>query len=257
MAEKPVILVTNDDGIYAPGITFLAKVASRFGRIIVVAPDKPQSGMGHAITINSTLRIQKTNYHNAEMEYACSGTPVDCVKMAVNHILKKRPDLVLSGINHGSNSSINVIYSGTMSAAIEGALEGTPSIGFSLCDYAMEADFAQAEKLISKIIEESLKNKMPKGVCLNVNIPKLKEADFKGIKVVRQARANWVERFEERKDPYGREYYWLTGEFVNFEPESLDTDEWALANGYVSVVPTQADLTAHSTLSHLKYLEQL
>jgi 5'-nucleotidase len=255
MPDKPVILVTNDDGIFAPGITYLAKIASKFGRVIVVAPDKPQSGMGHAITINSTLRIQKTNYHNAEMEYACSGTPVDCVKMAVNHILKKRPDLVLSGINHGSNSSINVIYSGTMSAAIEGALEGTPSVGFSLCDYAMEADFSQAEKFISKIIEESLKNRMPKGVCLNVNIPKLKAADFKGIRIVRQARANWVERFEERKDPYGREYYWLTGEFVNFEPESLDTDEWALANGYISVVPTQADLTAHAHLNALKHFE--
>lgn len=257
MSEKPLILVTNDDGIFAPGITFLAKIASRFGRIIVVAPDKPQSGMGHAITINSTLRIQKTNYHHAEQEFSCSGTPVDCVKMAVNNILKKRPDLVLSGINHGSNSSINVIYSGTMSAAIEGALEGTPSIGFSLCDYAMEADFSQAEKFISKIIAESLKNPMPKGVCLNVNIPKLKAEDFKGIKVVRQAKANWVEKFEERKDPYGRDYYWLTGEFVNFEPESTDTDEWALANGYISVVPTQADLTAHSHLKTLQNLETL
>jgi len=257
MPDKPLILVTNDDGIFAPGITFLAKIASRFGRIIVVAPDKPQSGMGHAITINSTLRIQKTNYHNAEQEFSCSGTPVDCVKMAVNNILKKRPDLVLSGINHGSNSSINVIYSGTMSAAIEGALEGTPSIGFSLCDYAMEADFSQAEKFISKIIEESLKNPMPKGVCLNVNIPKLKTDDFKGIKVVRQAKANWVEKFEERKDPYGRDYYWLTGEFVNFEPESTDTDEWALANGYISVVPTQADLTAHAQLKTFQNLESL
>lgn len=257
MAELPLILVTNDDGIFAPGITFLAKVAAKFGRVVVVAPDKPQSGMGHAITINSTLRIQKTNHHKAEKEYACSGTPVDCVKMAVNHILKKRPDLVLSGINHGSNSSINVIYSGTMSAAIEGALEGTPSIGFSLCDYSMEADFTQAGKFISKIIEESLKNKLPNGVCLNVNIPKLREADFKGIKVVRQAKANWVERFEERKDPYGREYYWLTGEFVNFEPESNDTDEWALANGYISVVPTQADLTAHQVLNKLKHFETL
>jgi 5'-nucleotidase len=177
--------------------------------------------------------------------------------MAVNNILKQRPDLVVSGINHGSNSSINVIYSGTMSAAIEGALEGTPSIGFSLCDYAMEADFSQAEKFVAQIIEQSLKNKMPKGVCLNVNIPKLKEADFKGIKVVRQARANWVERFEERKDPYGRDYYWLTGEFVNFEPESTDTDEWALKNGYISVVPTQSDLTAHKYLNDLNYLENL
>lgn len=253
MPEKHLILVTNDDGIFAPGITALAKIAAKFGDIVVIAPDKPQSGMGHAITINSTIRIQKTHYHNASIEFSCTGTPVDCVKMAVNHVLKKRPDLVISGINHGSNSSINVIYSGTMSAAIEGALEGTPSIGFSLCDYSIEADFTQAEKFIEKIIEQTLKNKLPKGVCLNVNIPKLKAADIKGIKVVRQAKANWVERFDERKDPYGREYYWLTGEFVNFEPESLDTDEWALSNGYVSVVPTQADLTAHSVLKEINF----
>ncbi len=253
MSQRPLILVTNDDGIFAPGITALAKIASKFGDIVVVAPDKPQSGMGHAITINSTIRIQKSHYHKALMEYSCSGTPVDCVKMAVNHILKKRPDLVISGINHGSNSSINVIYSGTMSAAIEGALEGTPSIGFSLCDYSIEADFSQAEKFIEKIIEQTLKSGMPKGVCLNVNIPKLKAEDIKGIKVVRQAKANWVERFDERKDPYGRDYYWLTGEFVNFEPESLDTDEWALSNGYISVVPTQADLTAHSVLKEFNF----
>jgi 5'-nucleotidase len=253
MSQRPLILVTNDDGIFAPGITALAKIASKFGDIVVVAPDKPQSGMGHAITINSTIRIQKSHYHKALMEYSCSGTPVDCVKMAVNHILKKRPDLVISGINHGSNSSINVIYSGTMSAAIEGALEGTPSIGFSLCDYSIEADFTQSEKFIAKIIEQTLKNGMPKGVCLNVNIPKLKAEDIKGIKVVRQAKANWVERFDERKDPYGRDYYWLTGEFVNFEPESLDTDEWALSNGYISVVPTQADLTAHSVLKEFNF----
>jgi 5'-nucleotidase len=256
MADQPIILVTNDDGIYSPGITFLSKVASRFGKIIVVAPDKPQSGMGHAITINSTLRIQKTNYHNAGIEFSCSGTPVDCVKMAVNHVLKRRPDLVVSGINHGSNSSINVIYSGTMSAAIEGSLEGTPSIGFSLCDYAMEADFTQAEAYISRIIAESLNNRIPKGICLNVNIPKLPKEELKGIKVVRQARANWVERFEERKDPYGRDYYWLSGEFVNFEPESTDTDEWALSNGYISVVPIHADLTAHRVIADLKHFEQ-
>lgn len=257
MAEKPLILVTNDDGIHAPGIRYLAQIAAQFGRIVVVAPDKPQSGMGHAITINSTLRLQKTSYHPAELEFACSGTPVDCVKMAVNHILKKRPDLVLSGINHGSNSSINVIYSGTMSAAIEGALEGTPSIGFSLCDYSMEADFSQAGKFISEIISHSLQQRMPKGTCLNVNIPKLKESEIKGIKVVRQAKANWVEKFEERKDPYGREYYWLQGEFINFEPESTDTDEWALANGYISVVPSHADLTAHASIAPLKFLENL
>lgn len=254
--EKPLILVTNDDGIFSPGIRFLSQVAARFGNIAVVAPDKPQSGMGHAITINSTLRIQKTNFHGAETEYSCTGTPVDCVKMAINHILKRKPDLIVSGVNHGSNSSINVIYSGTMSAAIEGSLEGTPSIGFSLCDYSMEADFTAAEKFVAGIIQNSLRHPLPKGVCLNVNIPKLRANDFKGVKVVRQARANWVERFDERKDPYGNNYYWLTGEFVNFEPEATDTDEWALANGYISIVPTQADLTAHHTLNQLNFFEQ-
>ncbi|MBK7666706.1 MAG: 5'/3'-nucleotidase SurE [Sphingobacteriaceae bacterium] len=254
--QKPLIFVTNDDGISAPGILFLVSIAKQFGEVAVIAPDKPQSGMGHAITINSTLRIQKTNYHNVSLEYSCSGTPVDCVKMAVNKVLPRKADLVLSGINHGSNSSINVIYSGTMSAAIEGALESVPAIGFSLCDYSIDADFSQAKKEIEKIISETLKNKLPKGVCLNVNIPKLKADELKGIKVCRQATANWVEEFDERHDPYGRAYYWLTGKFVNFEPESTDTDEWALTNGYISVVPTQCDLTAHKELEHLKKLLQ-
>lgn len=250
--KKPLIFVTNDDGISSPGILFLVSVAKQFGEVAVIAPDKPQSGMGHAITINSTLRLSKTNYHNVSIEYSCSGTPVDCVKMAVNKILPRKADLVLSGINHGSNSSINVIYSGTMSAAIEGALESAPSIGFSLCDYSIDADFSQAKKEIEKIISETLKHKLPKGVCLNVNIPKLKADELKGIKVCRQATANWVEEFDERHDPYGRPYYWLTGKFVNFEPESTDTDEWALSNGYISVVPTQCDLTAHKNIEHLK-----
>ncbi|MBK9284127.1 MAG: 5'/3'-nucleotidase SurE [Sphingobacteriaceae bacterium] len=256
MSNTPNILVTNDDGVFAPGLKFLTSIASKYGNVVVVAPDKPQSGMGHAITINSTLRIQKTNYHQVEMEFACTGTPVDCVKMAVNNIMKSKPDLVLSGINHGSNSSINVIYSGTMSAAVEGALEGSPSIGFSLCDYSIEADFTPAKFFIEKIIENALLHKMEKGVCLNVNIPKLRREDLKGIKVVRQAKANWVEKFDERKDPYGREYFWLTGEFVNFEPEATDTDEWALANGYISVVPVQADMTAYNSIQQLKNLEK-
>ncbi|MGE0568860.1 MAG: 5'/3'-nucleotidase SurE, partial [Bacteroidia bacterium] len=238
MPEKPLILVTNDDGVYAPGIKHLSSIAKKFGDVVVVAPDKPQSGSGHAITINSTIRIEKSHYHQVEQEYACSGTPVDCVKMAVNEILKKRPSLVLSGINHGSNSSINVIYSGTMSAAIEGALEGSPSIGFSLCDFSIEADFTAATEHIEKLIDYTLKNPMPKGVCFNVNIPKLQKDLIKGITFVRQSKANWVEKFDQRQDPYGRNYYWLTGEFVNFEPEATDTDEWGLANGYITVIPT-------------------
>jgi len=253
MQEKPLILVTNDDGISAPGILHLANIAKQFGDVYVIAPDKPQSGMGHAITINSTLRIQKTNFHQGvALEYSCTGTPVDCVKMAVNKLLGRKPDLVLSGINHGSNSSINVIYSGTMSAAIEGSLEGASSIGFSLADYGIDADFSTTTPFIEKIISSCLKNELPKGVCLNVNFPKLKSEEIAGLKICRQAKANWVEDFEERQDPYGRAYYWLTGKFVNFEPEAADTDEWALKNGYVSVVPIMHDLTAHQYINHLK-----
>ncbi len=253
MQEKPLILVTNDDGVSAPGILHLTSIAQKFGEVFVIAPDKPQSGMGHAITINSTLRIQQTHYHKgAVAEYSCTGTPVDCVKMAVNKLLPRKPDLVLSGINHGSNSSINVIYSGTMSAAIEGSLEGTPSIGFSLSDYSIDADFTPTTNYIEKIIASCLKNELPKGVCLNVNFPKLKADEMNGIKICRQAKANWVEDFEERIDPYGRSYYWLTGKFVNFEPEATDTDEWALQNGYVSIVPIMHDLTAHNYINHLR-----
>jgi 5'-nucleotidase len=253
MQQKPLILVTNDDGISAPGILHLASIAMQFGDVFVIAPDKPQSGMGHAITINSTLRIQKTTHHKGALEeYSCSGTPVDCVKMAVNKLLTKKPDLVLSGINHGSNSSINVIYSGTMSAAIEGSLEGVPAIGFSLSDYSIDADFGATTEYIKKLISSVLNNDMPKGVCLNVNFPKLKAEELAGLKICRQAKANWVEDFEERQDPYGRSYYWLTGKFVNFEPEATDTDEWALQNGFVSVVPIMHDLTAHNYINHFK-----
>jgi 5'-nucleotidase len=185
-------------------------------------------------------------------EYSCTGTPVDCVKMAVNKLLPRKPDLVVSGINHGSNSSINVIYSGTMSAAIEGSLEGTSAVGFSLADYDINADFSATSTFIEKIIASCLKDKLPNGVCLNVNFPKLKADEINGLKICRQAKANWVEDFEERQDPYGRSYYWLTGKFVNFEPEAKDTDEWALHNGYVSVVPIMHDLTAHNYITHLQ-----
>lgn len=251
MTKKPLILITNDDGITAPGIAHLVSLAKKLGNVFVVAPDKPQSGMGHAITINSTIRVNATRHYLKSHEFSCSGTPVDCVKMAINKLMPRRPDLILSGINHGSNLSINVIYSGTMSAAVEGAVEGIPSIGFSLCDYGHEADFTQSSKLVSQIIADTLKHKLPKGVCLNVNIPKLKKDELKGIKVCRQADAMWEEEFDERKDPYGRSYYWLTGKFVNFEPKAKDTDVWANENGYISVVPTHADMTATTVLKVL------
>jgi len=246
--KRPLILVTNDDGITAPGIAALVEVAKTLGDVVVVAPDKAQSGMGHAITINSTLRIQKVSIYGVKEEYSCTGTPVDCVKIAINKILKHKPDLVLSGINHGSNMSINVIYSGTMSAAVEGAIESVPSIGFSLLNESIDADFTAAKKIVKTIATQVLKNGLPKGVCLNVNIPKAKFDLLKGIKVCRQAKANWIEELDERKDPSGKPYFWLTGKFENYDKGKKDTDVWALENHYVSVVPTQFDLTAHDSI---------
>lgn len=251
MTIRPTILVTNDDGINAPGIRALISVMATIGDVVVVAPDSPQSAMGHAITINNTLYLNKISAENATItEYSCSGTPVDCVKLAVNEILKKKPDLCVSGVNHGSNSSINVIYSGTMSAAVEAGIEGIPAIGFSLLDYDWNADFEQIKPFIKKIALEVLDKKLPESTILNVNFPKLKTDKIKGIKICRQAKAIWMEKFDKRKTPYGRDYYWLTGEFVN-QDKGEDTDEWALANGYISIVPVQFDLTAHHAIQYL------
>ncbi|WP_348677317.1 5'/3'-nucleotidase SurE [Flavobacterium coralii] len=251
MKKKPLILVTNDDGISAPGIRALISVMKTIGDVVVVAPDSPQSATGHAITINNTLFINKVNIDpDIEQEYSCSGTPVDSVKFAVHEILKRKPDLCVSGVNHGSNSSINVIYSGTLSAAVEAGIEGIPAIGFSLLDYDWNADFEPTKTFIKKIALQVLENGLPDGVILNVNFPKLKEKEIKGIKVCRQAKAIWEERFDKRTNPQGRDYYWLTGEFVTLE-DGNDTDEWALANGYVSLVPVQFDLTAYHAMQQL------
>ena len=249
--KRPLILVTNDDGINAPGIRTLISVVKNIGDVIVVAPDSPQSGMGHAITINSTLHSSRITPKNSEIiEYSCSGTPADCVKLAINELMPRKPDLCVSGINHGSNSSINVIYSGTMSAAIEAGIEGVPAIGFSLLDYSWNADFSQSKDFIRNITLNALNNGIPKGVVLNVNIPAVKKSDIKGVKICRQAKAYWVEEFDKRKNPLGQEYYWLTGKFVN-KDQGEDTDEWALKNNYISIVPVEFDLTAHHAIQDL------
>ena len=251
MNKKPLILVTNDDGITAPGLRMLIEIMNEIGEVVVVAPDSPQSAMGHAITINSTLHCHKIKVTDGpQEEFSCSGTPADCVKLAINELLDRSPDLCVSGINHGSNSSINVIYSGTMSAAMEAGIEGVPAIGFSLLDFRWNADFTRLKKFIRQITLQALKNGIPKDVVLNVNFPKLKEKEIKGIKICRQAKAHWVEEFDKRTNPMGREYYWLTGNFVN-EDKGEDTDEWALSQGYISVVPTQFDLTAHHSIQQL------
>ncbi|MFB9863900.1 5'/3'-nucleotidase SurE [Rufibacter immobilis] len=251
MEKKPLILVSNDDGITAPGIHTLVKVMRRIGEVVVVAPDGPQSGMGHAITIGNTLRLDKSLAFSDVESYECSGTPADCVKLAKHHVLRDRkPDLVVSGINHGSNSSISVLYSGTMSAAIEAAIEGLPAIGFSLCDYGHDIDFSHTEEYVERITRQALEFGIPAGVALNVNFPKKSEQPIAGIKVCRQARAKWEEEFDERTDPRGRSYFWLTGNFVNFD-KGEDTDEAALAQNYVSVVPCQFDMTANHAISLL------
>lgn len=245
--SKPLILVVNDDGITASGIKSLVQAVKDLGEVVVVAPDSPQSGMGHAITINKPLRLVPVNYFEGIKAYKCSGTPVDCVKLAVDKVLHKQPDLCVSGINHGSNSSINVIYSGTMSAAMEASFEGVPSIGFSLCDYLPDADFSASMVYAKLLCEQILAHGLPKHSLLNVNIPKLPLQQIKGMKICRQAVAKWEEEYLERTDPFGRPYYWLTGKFVNYD-QGQDTDEYALANGYVSVVPVQHDLTAHHVI---------
>ena len=214
MENRPLILVTNDDGITAKGIKSLVEAASKLGEVVVVAPDSPQSGMGHAITINSPLRLTKDSIFDSIEAYRCSGTPVDCVKLAIHKILKRRPDLIVSGVNHGSNCSTNILYSGTMSAAVEGAMEGIPSIGFSLLDFDANADFDLAKVVVERVIEKALSNSLPSNGCLNVNIPAIKEKDLKGMKICRQAKAYWKDDFEERKDPMGKEYFWLTGKLL-------------------------------------------
>jgi 5'-nucleotidase len=251
MSNKPLILVSNDDGITSKGIRVLVNIMKKLGEVVVLAPDSPQSGMGHAITIGETLRLYEEDIFEDVQAYKSSGTPADCVKLAKHYVLKDRkPDLIVSGINHGSNTSISVLYSGTMSAAIEGALEGYPSIGFSLCDYSSKADFSHVEEYVYKISKQVLENGLAKGVALNVNFPPKRNERIKGVKICRQAHAKWQEEFSERFDPNGRKYFWMAGNFVNFD-KGEDNDEWAIANNYVSIVPCQYDLTAHPAISQI------
>ncbi len=249
--QQPRIIVTNDDGITAPGISVLIQLMDKIGQVIVVAPDSPQSGMGHAVTIGQPLRLSPTDIYGNIEAYQCSGTPADCIKMAKAEILKgKKPDLIVSGINHGGNTSISILYSGTMSAAIEGAIEGIPSIGYSLCDHAEEADFAHIKNYVVTIAKEVLQRQLPPGIALNVNFPTKRNEKIKGIKICRQAHAKWEERFNERFDPYGRRYFWMAGNY-NVSDNGEAHDEWAIAHNYVSIVPCQFDLTAHNAIDTL------
>jgi 5'-nucleotidase len=248
------ILVTNDDGIRAKGLRTLIEIARPFGNITVVAPQDPMSGMGHAITVSRPLRLNLLKKEENYQEYVCVGTPVDCVKMGLKVVLEnQKVDLVLSGINHGSNASSNVVYSGTMGAAIEASMEGIKSIGFSLLDYHPDADFSQAADFIRKIIADVIETQVPKGISLNVNIPKIKKEEIKGVKLCTQADAYWVEEYIARKDPWNGDYYWLAGEFVDGHL-TQGSDIHALQENYISIVPVQYDLTAFSVIEKLKHL---
>ncbi len=248
--KKPTILITNDDGINAPGIRFLISVASEFGNVVVIAPREGMSGMAHAITTKSPLRYKTLPPNGAVIYVAVEGTPVDCVKIALRRILKGKPDLLLSGINHGSNASVNIIYSGTMAAAFEGAMAGIPSVGFSLNDFDHKAPLEHLRHYIAGIISDTLNNGLPPNVCLNVNIPVAERVDqIKGVKVCRQAIGYWQEEFEERIDPHEQPYFWLKGTFVNTD-NGNDTDLAAMENNWISVVPVHFDFTAFASFPH-------
>jgi len=248
--ERPLILITNDDGVFAKGINTLVEIALSFGDVVVFAPDAVRSGMSNAITAHSPVVYSKLSSEEGLTVYSCTGTPTDCVKLSCHALFKNRkPDLLLSGINHGSNASINVIYSGTMGAALEGCANQIPSIGFSLCDHSWDADFSISKPYIESVIGWVLENPLPEGICLNVNIPK---GEVKGMRVCRQALGHWDEEFESRQDKNGSTAYWLTGKFVNREPDAEDTDDWALSNGYVSIVPTSVDLSDKEYVNMIK-----
>ena len=250
--KELLILVTNDDGVDAKGIKRLTEIALKFGKVIVVAPDKGKSGMSHSVSLNEPIYLNKIESKNNLEIYACSGTPADSVKIALHKILNRKPDLILSGINHGSNASVSAIYSGTVAAAREGSMNGITSIAFSLLSHAPDANFEAAAKYAEIIIKEVLKNGIAKQTCLNVNVPNIPEKEIKGIKICRQTLGKWVEEFDYRVSPHNKDYYWLTGEFSNFEPSAEDTDEWALKNNYVSIVPIIVDLTSYSSLKELQ-----
>jgi 5'-nucleotidase len=250
MIDKPLILITNDDGVKAPGIRALISYIRPFGRIVVVAPDRPQSGTAHAVTIAHPLRLDLIAREQDYEEYCCNGTPADCVKLAFKIAMRRRPDFLFSGINHGTNASINIVYSGTMAAVLEGALAGVPSVGFSLNNYSHDADFGPSELYVRSVAENVITHGLPSGVCLNVNIPDVRVEDIKGIRLCRQAGGSWQEDFDEREDPHGRKYYWMKGVYVKVG-NGEDTDQWALENNYVAVVPVHFDMTAYHAIDSL------
>ena len=250
--EDRLILLTNDDGLYAGGLKTLLEVMEEFGKVVLISTTESMSGMSQALTVKTPLRVKILEENEKHIVYACNGTPTDCVKIAISQLLNRKPDWVVSGINHGSNSSSSVLYSGTMAAAIEGCLYGITSVGFSLTTHSRSADFSACKKYVRTVMQMLTQKPLPQGICLNVNIPNVEADKIRGMKICRHAKGSWEEEFEKRKDPTGKTYYWLTGVYVNHEPDATDTDEWALANNYVSVAPVSVDMTAYEYLETMK-----
>ena len=256
MERKPTILVTNDDGYLAKGLRKLANLMSQIGKVVVVSTEQVKSAQGHSMTINEPLRLRQLEKSEDFEMYVLNGCPVDCAKVGFQMILDEYPDLLVSGINHGSNASTNVIYSGTMAAVVEACMDGIPAIGFSLEDYSPNANFDNLDSYILDITNKVLKEGLPKGICLNVNFPKATEENpIKGVKICRQAKARWREIFDKRKDPHNRDYFWIGGEFI-VEDDGTDTDVYALKHNYVSIVPTHYDWTAYDVMDKLKSFEK-
>ena len=253
--EDKLILVTNDDGIHSPGLKMLFEIMKEFGKVVMISSKEVMSGKSMAITVVDPLRAHIVEETDDYKIYLTNGTPTDCVKLSINSLLDRKPDMIVSGINQGANSSVSVLYSGTMGAVIEGCLYGIDSIGFSLDSYSSKADYSVCIEPIRSVVKHVLDNPLPKNVCLNVNIPALKVGELKGMKICRQSVGNWKEEFVKRTDPIGKDYYWLTGKYNNHEPDAEDTDEWALEHGYVSVVPQTVDMTAFNHLDKFKVLE--
>lgn len=246
------ILITNDDGINAPGINILARLMQSIGHVTMVAPDGPRSGQSSALTVNEPIRMKLLDETPQMTRYVSTGTPADCVKLAMNQLYQDaRPDLLVTGINHGSNSALSVIYSGTMGAAMEGCANSVLSIGFSLDDHSMNADFSHFASYIVPLTQQILQLNVPYGTCFNINAP---TGPIKGVRIARQCKGYWGEEFEKRVDPHGRPYFWMTGRFLNQEPDAMDTDEAFLQQGYITVVPTKIDMTDYDFLKEIKML---
>lgn len=247
--SRPLFLISNDDGYYSPGISKLSDIACQYGDVVVVAPDGPQSGQSSALTVEIPVRAKLIEKEEGYTVYSCSGKPVDCVKLAINELLPKRPDFILSGINHGANASVNVLYSGTMGIALEGAIVGIPAIGFSVTSHDFDFDFSKSLPFFDQILQNILHTGIPVGTCLNVNAP---EGEIKGVKMCRQSKGRWEAEFVNSTDPRGQKYYWLTGKYINTEPQAEDTDIHALKTGYVSVVPVRCDMTDYDLLKKME-----